>query len=163
MNTYKPPFRKENRKMTHYQIICSIPTYTTEDSAIRLPMCGNYDYWTALIQYLLPKADTIEIHCWNDERETIKDVDVLFKEKKYEENLTIFRGENDAALTDYLLKAHLNRSGEFKWFTVNLDMNTSSVFHSGHWGTELFVPNATEKDIAFIKNVIPAETIINQY
>ncbi|TKC19053.1 hypothetical protein [Robertmurraya kyonggiensis] len=149
--------------MRHDQIVCSIPTYTTEDSAIRLPICGNYDYWTALTHYFLPKANTIEIHCWNEEIETIKDVEVLFKDKKYEGNLTIFRGENDFALTDYLLKAHLNRSGEFKWFTVNLDMDTSSVFHSGHWGTELFVPNATERDIAFIKSVIPDETIIVQY
>ncbi|MEQ2525101.1 hypothetical protein EKG37_07105 [Robertmurraya yapensis] len=149
--------------MNQFQLICSLPTYTTVDSAIRLPICGNYDYWTALIQYFLPKADTIEIHCWNDEIETIKDVEVLFEEKKYEENLTIFRGENDSVLTDYLLKEHLNRFGEFKWFTLNLYLNIASVFHSGHWSTELYVPNATEGDISFIKSVMPAEAIFDLY
>ncbi|WP_449620734.1 hypothetical protein [Robertmurraya sp. Marseille-Q9965] len=145
--------------MQHYQIVCSLPTYSSENSSIRLPMCGNYDYWATLIQYFSPKANMVEIHCWNEEVETIKDVKSLFKEKMFDGNLTIFRGENDSIITDYLLKEHLNRFGEFKWFTVNLDMDTSSVFHSGHWATELFVPNATETDIAFFKSVIPAETI----
>ncbi len=46
-----------------------------------------------------------------------------------------------------------NKDGSFKWFTVNLMKEESIVFHSSHWGTEILVPNVTEKEIFFIKRV----------
>ena len=57
----------------------------------------------------------------------------------------------------------MNESGKFKWFTVNLATGSGPVFHSGHWGTEFFVPNATEEEIVLIKSVTPAETSFYQY
>ena len=78
------------------------------------------------------------------------------------ENLTIFRCQKQAPLSDYLLNNYLNKIGEFKWFTVNLDKDMVSAFHSGHWGTEFFVPNALKSDVALIKSLIPDETSFHQ-
>jgi hypothetical protein len=44
-----------------------------------------------------------------------------------------------------------------------LSKNATTIFHSEHWGMEFFAPNVNEKDIAFIKSVMPKETNFNQY
>ncbi|WP_043933863.1 hypothetical protein [Bacillus sp. EB01] len=143
-----------------------IPIYTLDNSAFPKPLNENYDYWVPLISCFLEKTDTVEIHCWNEEVETIKEIKALplskFKTFK-EENITIFKGKKNLILLNYLLKNYTNNLGDFKWFTVNLDLGIVPIFHSGHWGTEFFVPNTTEKEIAIIKSVTPPETSFHQY
>ncbi|RDU38750.1 hypothetical protein DRW41_04100 [Neobacillus piezotolerans] len=144
----------------------NIPTYTQDNSTFPNPVNENYDYWGPIINCFLEKSDTIEIHCWNDEIDTIEEIGTLTLntfEMVKEDNITIFKGKKTSVLSDYLLNNNTNNAGEFKWFTVNLHIGTVSVFHSGHWGTEFFVPNATEKDIAFIKSVVPIETSFHQF
>lgn len=144
----------------------NILTYTDYDSTFPKPANDNYDYWVALVGYFLAKSDTIEIHCWNEEIETIEEIQSLHINKvemMKEENITLFKLKKKPALSDYLLNNNLNRMGELKWFTVNLNHGMVSVFHSGHWGTEFFVPNPMEEDIAFIKSVTPPETSFHQF
>lgn len=139
---------------------------TAHNSNFPRPVNENYDYWVPLLNYFLAKSDTIEVHCWNEETESIEEINSLHKEEietVKKENLTIFKGKNKAALSDFLLYNTMNKNGEFKWFTVNLNKDLVSVFHSGHWATEFFVPNVTEKDIGFIKGIIPAETDFRQF
>ncbi|MDK7669173.1 hypothetical protein [Cytobacillus oceanisediminis] len=50
-------------------IVFHIPTYTKSNSAFPKPMNDTYGYWAPLINYVLPKSNTIEIHCWNEEIE----------------------------------------------------------------------------------------------
>ena len=147
-----------------YNLAFNIPTYTDDESTFPKPLIGNYVYWTALFEGFLTSSDTIEIHCWNEEIETISEIKSLYKnelEIVKGENLTIFRGRKHTNFSDYLLNNYLNKMGEFKWFTVNLDKDMVSVFHSGHWGTEFFVPNALKSDVALIKSVIPDETSLH--
>ncbi|WP_342543622.1 hypothetical protein MHH33_08930 [Paenisporosarcina sp. FSL H8-0542] len=143
-----------------------IPFYTHDNSAFPKPVNGNYNYWVSLINYFLEKTDTIEIHCWDEEVDTIEEIKALplstFKMIK-EENITIFKGNKTSNLSNYLLNHYTNNIEEFKWFTVNLDLGMVPMFHSGHWGTEFFVPNVTEKEIAVIKSVTPSETRFHQY
>ena len=144
----------------------NIPTYTDDNSTFPKPVKKNYDYWIPLLEYFLTKSDRIEIHCWNEEIETIEEIKYLHKndfEIVKEENITIFRGKKISILSGYLLNNNINKIGEFKWFTVNLEKGMVSVLHSGHWGTEFFVPNALEKDVEYIKSVTPTETIFHQY
>ncbi|WHY85923.1 hypothetical protein QNH39_25665 [Neobacillus novalis] len=147
-------------------LVFNIPSYTDDNSAFPKPVHRNYDYWVPLINHFLAKSDTIEIHCWNEEIDTIEEIKSLHIgtfEMFKEENITIFKGKKTSTLSDYLMNNNMNIFGEFKWFTVNFDKGMVPVFHSGHWGTEFFVPNAMEKDIAIIKSVTPTETSFNQY
>ena len=149
-----------------FNLAFNIPTYTDEKSTFPKPsLIGNYDYWTALFEHFLTSSDTIEIHCWNEETETIEEIKALYKDELETvkgENLTIFRWRKNSFLSDYLLNNYINKIGDFKWFTVNLDKDLVSVFHSGHWGTEFFVPNALKSDVALIKSVIPDEISFHQ-
>ncbi|MDQ1144053.1 hypothetical protein QE429_000880 [Bacillus sp. SORGH_AS 510] len=141
-----------------------IPTYTDDDSTFPKPVNRSYDYWVHLIKYFLLKSDTIEVHCWNEEIDTIDEIKKLNSFEMFqEENITVFKGMKTSIISAYLSNDNINNIGEFKWFTVNLDKGTVPVFHSGHWGTEFFVPNAMEKDVELIKNVIPAETSFHNY
>jgi hypothetical protein len=141
----------------------NISTYTCGDSTFPKPSIENYNYWVSLFNYYLKKADIFEIHCWNEEIETIEELDSLNLEIVNEENITIFKGKKTSVLTNTLLNNYLNKFGEFKWFTVNLDNGMDLVMHSSHWGTEFLIPYATEKDIQFIKSVVPPETSFYQH
>ncbi|MDF2607460.1 MAG: hypothetical protein K0S34_1656 [Bacillales bacterium] len=147
-----------------YDIAFSIPYYTESNSTFPIPVNGNYNYWGPLIKYFLPKSDTIEIHCWNEEVDVIKEIiKINFNnyEMAIEKNITVFRIKKCFVISDYLLNKYIT-NGEFKWFTVNLDKGEKSVFHSGHWATEFFVPNATDNVFEVIKRVTPNETSIHQ-
>lgn len=147
-------------------ILIHIPSYSNEyiSSAV-LPEIG-YEFWAPLVEYFLAKSDTIEIHCWNVELDTIEEIKSLFKgniETRKEGELTIFKANNTPSISEYLLNNNLYKRSELKWFTLNLNKDKTPVFHSGHWGTELYVPNFTEKNITFIKSVTPDGTYFNQY
>ncbi|MEK3857438.1 hypothetical protein [Cytobacillus sp. FSL H8-0458] len=149
-----------------YNLAVNIPSYTNIDSTFPKPVNENYNYWLALIEHFLTISDTIEIHCWNEETDTIDEINSLYKEEfevGIEENLTIFKGTISKLLIDYLLNKSINNNGDLKWFTLNLERLRLPVFHSGHWGTELFIPNITKEDITFIKSVTPKETNFLEY
>lgn len=149
----------------HSNLVFNILTYTDDESTYPKPLFGNYEYWNPLLEHFLKGTDTIEIHCWNDEIETISEIKTLFQNKLEivkEENLTIIKGHKYPALSDYLMDNYLSKRGEFKWFTVNLNKDMVSIFHSGHWGTEFFVPNVLKSDVALIESVIPEETSLHQ-
>ncbi|PEJ54365.1 MULTISPECIES: hypothetical protein [unclassified Bacillus (in: firmicutes)] len=145
-------------------LVFHIPTYTDDHSTFPKPVNEEYDYWTPLIKYFLLKSDTIEIHCWNEEIDTFEEIKKLNSFEIYKEDrITILKGMKNSILSMYLSKHHINNIGEFKWFTVNLNKGIVPVFHSGHWGTEFVVTNASEKDIELIKSIIPAKTSFHQY
>ncbi|WP_432351973.1 hypothetical protein [Sporosarcina sp. A2] len=118
------------------------------------------------MEHFLAKSDVIDIYCWDEEIDTIEEIQSQFIGKikiRKEEKLTIMTASNSSLLTEYLLKSHLNNRGELKWFTVNLYKDLASMFYASHWGTEFVVPHVTEKDIAFIVSVTPEETIFHHY
>ncbi|MCT8136685.1 hypothetical protein H1D32_02325 [Anaerobacillus sp. CMMVII] len=147
------------------KFVVEIPTYSEGDSSFPKPVTGNYDYWVPILSYFLEESDMIEIHCWNEEAETIKEVKSLHKglELASKGHLTIIKGSKTDAITDYLLNNHLSNRGDFKWFTVNLIKEYQPLFHSGHWGTQFFAEAVTEEEIAFITSVLPEESNLLQY
>lgn len=139
----------------------NIPSYLIDDSGYRKPIIENYDYLFPILENFFKKSNRIEIHCWNHEIETIEEIKAFSEEGisiLRNENITIFKGNITASISDYLLKNYLNKAGEFKWFTVNLDQSEESVFHSGHWATEFYVPNINEEDHELIRSVTPVDT-----
>ncbi|MEH7886941.1 hypothetical protein V7654_21800 [Bacillus sp. JJ1609] len=124
------------------------------------------DYWVPLMKYFLLQSDTIEIHCWNEENVIVEETKSMLKgsfDIISENNLTIFKGNKAPYVVDYLLWNNLDLEGKIKWFSIFLSKNATTIFHSEHWGMEFFAPNVNEKDIAFIKSVMPIDTNFNQY
>ncbi|WP_400247618.1 hypothetical protein AB3U99_11175 [Niallia sp. JL1B1071] len=147
-------------------IIIYIPVYTEENSSFPKTVIGNYNYWLHVVDYFLRKSDCVEIHCWNEEKNIIEEIKSQFYpeiEIRKEDNLTIFHGKTTAAFSHYLCNSKTNKDGELKWFTVNLLKEESIVFHSSHWGTEIFVPDVIEKEISFIKSVSPKDAQMEIY
>lgn len=138
-------------------IIMHFPLNTEQNSSLE-----PNSFWRQIMKYFLQKADSIEIHCWNEETTTIEEIKSQFyldTDIIQEDKLTIFHGKNTAAFTQYIS----NKAGALKWFTVNLMNGKTMVLHSSHWGTEIFVPNVTEQEISFIKSVSPKDALIESY
>lgn len=147
-------------------LVINIHSYTDNDSSIQKPVNKNYKYWFALMEYFLNTADAIEIHCWNEEIETINEMNSIKSERFEiikEENLTIFKAPTSKSLNEYLLKESVNDESVLKWFTFNLEKLNVPLFHSGHWGTELFIPGITQEDIDMIQIIIPIDSDLQQY
>lgn len=142
-----------------------LATYSLDGSAFRIPYDDNYDFWVPLMKYYLEQSDAIEIHCWNEETETVEEAKIIFNqfEISYEYELTYFKGDLTADVIDYLLYNSVNKDGEFKWFSTFLTRESKSIFHTGHWATEFFAPNILQEEIKFIESVMPTSTRFNQY
>lgn len=126
----------------------------------------NIDYWVPLMNYFLSQSDTIEIHCWNEEEVVVEETKSIVKgsfETIIENELIIFKGYKTIDVVNHLLFNNVDIKGKVKWFTIFLSKNDTTIFHSEHWGMEFFAPNVNEKDIEFIKSVMPIETNFNQY
>lgn len=84
-----------------------IPSYSGEYISSVVLLEIGYDFWGPLLEYFLVKSDTIEIHCWNVEIDSIEEITSLFKgniEIRKEGELTIFIANNSPSFSEYLLK-----------------------------------------------------------
>ena len=124
------------------------------------------DYWAPLMNYFLSKSDTIEIHCWNEEEVVVEETKTMLVgtfETLEEKEFTIFKGTVALDVKNHFLFNNVEIEGKVKWLSIFLSKNATTTFHSEHWGREFFAPNINEKDIAFIKSVMPEDTNFNQY
>lgn len=140
-------------------VLLAIPSYSPDDSGFQSPVGETYTYWEKIISYFLTKADTVEIHCWKNEKTAIDELR-NFEGKAVvadDGDLVIFSVKKTPALSEFLIKNHVT-NGRLKWFTVNLISSGETVLHSGHWGTELAVYGLSEEDLAFITKIVPSET-----
>lgn len=131
-----------------------------------VPEYEKLDYWVPLMSCFLAQSEIIELHCWNEEETTIKETKSILKNSfdiVKENNLTIFKGNKGLDVVNNLLFNNIDVEGKIKWFSIFLSNNTGPTFHSEHWGREFFAPNVNEKDIAYIKSIMPNETNFNQY
>lgn len=149
-----------------FNLVVNIPSFSEEYSTIQKPVDEDYNYWIVLVKHFLDKADTIEIHCWNEEIETINEMNSIKSERFEiikEDNIIIFKASTSKSLNEYLLKESVNDGGVLKWVTLNLEKLNVPLFHSGHWGTELFIPGITQEDIDLIQTIIPIDSDLQQY
>lgn len=149
-----------------YKLHFTISAYTKELDTFPIPENENYDYWVSLIRNFIKHSDTIEIHCWNDEEDVIKEMAILFNGSSKiitEGKITVIKGSLTDNVSNYLLNESIKTSGRLKWFSIFLSKNNTSVFQSEHWGTEFFAPCLSEEDIAYIKLLTPTGTSFHQY
>jgi hypothetical protein len=142
-----------------YQLHFTIPPFPD-------PMPENQEYWVPLMKYFLEKSDTIDIHCWNEEKEVIKETKALFQEEPElpeDMELTIFRGILTDDISHHLLYNYIVETENIKWFSIFLSKGDTTMFHSEHWGTEFFAPNLSDEEISYITLVMPKDTNFNQY
>ena len=148
------------------QLQFELTEFEDDRESERVPAIGNYDYWLLLMEYFLAKSDLFEIHCFNEETETIEEITTdlpgLFDIDR-EQGMTVFSGLLTLDIAEFLLSRHLSKKKQLKWFSVFLSEGEKHVFSSEHWGTEFFVPDITEEDLQFIKHVAPEDTLFNQY
>ncbi|MCP3764898.1 hypothetical protein NLX67_21515 [Domibacillus sp. A3M-37] len=150
----------------NYQLHFTVPTFTEEFNVFPIPETENYDYWVLLMRKFIEQSNIIEIQCWNDEKDIIKETTLLFKdsyERVNERNTTHIKGSKTEEITNHLLYKNVKTNGRLKWFSISLSKNEIPLFDSEHWGTEFFVPDISEEDIAYIKSVTPKETNFHQY
>ena len=146
--------------------LISIPIYTLENESYPIPIDENYDYWIPIITTFLLKANKVEIHCWNEEREIIDEINKhpkLAFEIDKEGNLTIFKGSLSATLTNFLITKYSSENNRFKWFTINLLHENKTLLHAGHWATEFLIANFSNDDVNLIKNKTPIHTRFHLY
>jgi hypothetical protein len=115
-----------------------------------------------MIKFFFEKADFIEVHCWNEEKEIIEEIlteieDAFpIKDIQSFDNMTIFKGALTSRVKNFILSTStLSENGQLKWFSIFLRHNGTLCFSSEHWGTEFFVPNVSHEEIIFIKSVMP--------
>ncbi|WP_423410092.1 hypothetical protein AABM38_09190 [Heyndrickxia sp. MSNUG] len=140
----------------------TVPWFTFDENPT-YPLPENYNYWVPLTQYYLKKTNLIEIHCWNEEKEILTEINSLFGAViNVETNLTIFKFSKNRKIEDYLTQQY-KVAEKFKWFTVNFYSGSNVIFHSGHWATEFVVLDPGKADMDFIKAVTPSDTNFLQY
>lgn len=149
-----------------YKLHFTIPTFTEDLDTFPIPKNENYDYWVPLISYFIEQSNIIEIHCWNDEKDVIKETTLLFEDSFKIVNgrdITVIKASKTDYLSNHLLYENIKTNGKLKWFSIFLSKNETPLLHSEHWGTEFFAPNLSEEDIAYIKSVTPTDTDFHQY
>lgn len=148
------------------QLQFELTEFADELESYRIPATGNYEYWLLLMEYFLAKSDTVEIHCFNEEKEEIEELrsglpGVFDASEK--QGMTIFSSFLTPEITEFLLHRHVSKTSKLKWFSVFLSKGEQHIFSSEHWGTEFFVPDIAEEDLLFIKHVAPDGTHFNEY
>lgn len=149
-----------------YNLHFTIPTFTEDLDTFPTPENENYDYWVPLLSYFIKQSNIIEIHCWNDEKDVIKETTLLDKDSFKIVNgrdITVITGSITDYISHHLMYENLKTNGRLKWFSVFLSNNNTSLFHSEHWGTEFFAPHLSEENIAYIKSITPTGTDFHQY
>lgn len=134
-----------------------LTAFMDDEFSMRVPENEDYGYWLLLMDRFLKTANQIEIHCWNEELEAMEGLESHLQ--KHEEGLyTVFSGEMSLALNQLLTEEYLDSNGEFKWFSVFLSSNGTTVFTAEHWATEFFVPDISKETELYIRKIMPAET-----
>lgn len=130
------------------------------------PVPEDYGYWVPLMKHFIERSDTVEIHCWNEEKEVIKEMNALVQSHPRlpkDVNLTIFHCSLTDEVAHHLLYEHIAETENIKWFSIFLSKGDITMFHSEHWGTEFFAPDLSQEDIAYIRSVMPKVTNFHEY
>lgn len=139
-----------------------LTVFMDDEFNMRVPENEDYGYWLLLTDRFLKTANQIEIHCWNEEFEAMEGLESHLQ--KQEEGLyTVFSGEMSPALNQLLTEEYLDSKGRFKWFSIFLSSNGTTVFTAEHWATEFFVPDSSKETELYIRKIMPADTSFHLY
>ena len=125
-------------------------SYSTADCCISRPV--SFDFWKYIVSKVLETATDFEIRCWPDEMCSFALGERYgTKINNTETKEVVYRGRTSKAFADEVLSDHLSENGTLKWFTLNLTVGANTIFHSGHYGTELVLYRIREEQKAEIQ------------
>ncbi len=114
------------------------------------------DWWKKLVQYFIRIGDKLEIRCWKEETAEIQQASLYGKpsDDKYE---VLIKG---TVTTNLLLELLTDEPADrsiynkmTKYFTINTT-NGRRNFSSAHYGTEMYIAEASADDIAFFSKIM---------
>lgn len=114
------------------------------------------DWWKKLVQYFIRIGDKLEIRCWKEETAEIQQASLYGKpsDDKYE---VLIKG---TVTTNLLLELLTDEPADrsiynkmTKYFTIN-SKNGQRKFSSAHYGTEMYIDEASEDDTAFFSKIM---------
>lgn len=117
------------------------------------------DWWRKLVAHFVNVGDTVEIRCWKEELDEIRQAS-LYGNPMEDRNEVSIEGVVTAELLAELLseepidKSIYNKMT--KYFTINVE-NERCFLCSAHYGTEMYLERVSDTDISFF------ESVINQY
>lgn len=117
-------------------------------------------WWKELVKYFVHVGNSLEIRCWKEESEEIRQAlqygnlteanyEVSIKGIVTKEFLTELLSENSQDKSIY--------NKMTKYFTINVD-NGQRRFCSAHYGTEIYLMGVSDDDITYFKNTMRAYT-----
>ncbi len=116
-------------------------------------------WWRKLIEHFIKAGDVLEIRCWKEEVDEIKQAS-LYGNTSEDKNEVSVKGVVSAELLAELLSEESSDKSIYnkmtKYFTINVE-NEKCFFCSAHYGTEMYIERVSEDDISFF------ESVINQY
>jgi len=113
-------------------------------------------WWKKLIVHFIRPGDDLEIRCWEDELEEIKQASSYGTVEKDGYEVSIRGVVKAELLTELLLDSSTDKSiynKMTKYFTINTQ-NDLYKFSSEHYGTEIYIDGVSDDDISFFRRVM---------
>lgn len=130
-------------------------------AAISLQMIDHHvssGWWKALVKYFVQAGDTLEIRCWKEEADEVRQACLygIPVEDNYE--ISVKGVVSDAFIAELLSENPTDKSlynKMTKYFTITVDREQRR-FCSAHYGTELYLLGISENDISFFNQIMHA-------
>ena len=108
----------------------------------------DYSWWIELVKNIANQADNFEIRCWSDEPEAIATGQKFGMQlENIETTELVFQGSISEVFLEHIYEDGFDENGGLKCFTINFYQGEELLFHSGHYGTELYVLLKTEEEV----------------
>ncbi len=117
-------------------------------------------WWKELVKYFVQIGDSLEIRCWKEEIAEIQQASIYGNptEDNYEVSV---KGVVSEELISELLSENPTDKSIYnkmtKYFTINVE-HKQRKFCSAHYGTEMYLIDVSDDDVAFFENVMKAYT-----
>jgi hypothetical protein len=109
--------------------------------------------WKELVSYFSKKGTELSIECWNDEKEIIGKLKYYANKVDVRSDMTVFFFNISDELVKSLVSLNDTKINCFSLFIMDNDKN---VFSAEHYGKEIYMAKMNEKDVEFVKSIIPA-------
>ena len=122
-------------------------------SQIQVQMIDNTvssDWWRKLVQHFVKVGDELEIRCWKEETAEIQQASLYGKPVSEKHEVSIKGTVTTKLLAELSADESVDRSvynKMTKYFTIN-SKNGQRKFSSAHYGTEMYIDEASEDDTA---------------
>ncbi|MGI2328097.1 hypothetical protein [Planococcus sp. YIM B11945] len=149
--------------MTTTNVHCEITAFSASDDGHH--MAEDYAFWPPLIAYFIDRSDAFEIHCWEEEQETVEQIQRELDQVQLQKegHTAVFSGPLTPETKAFFPTKALNNKNQLKWFSVFLLKDGQSLFSSEHYGTELIGYGLTDEQTKFLQEALPENASFTKY